>query len=942
MPSIPERNEHHLLVERTALLESAADGIYAIDLSGLCTFINRAAAEMLGYSVEECLGRNMHDLIHHHKSSGAVYKAEECPIYQTFVTGRGASVSDEVAWRKDGTEVPVEYSVEPVLIDGRAEAAVVNMRDVTDRKRAQHRLELQYGVSRVLAGAPDLERASMALLAEIGSSLGWKFGTLWIADEKDGILRCDRIWQSPSRDYSSFSAATCELTLKRGEGLPGMVWDSAEPLWFEDIAATGYPRSEAAREANLHGAFAFPITAGTRVLGVIDFFSARRGVPDAGLLLTTAALGRQIGQFMERKLAEKHLLASEARNRAILETAIDCIIGIDQETRVVEFNPAAERTFGYTRAEALGEQISRLIIPPSLREAHLRGMAKYLETGEGPILGKRIEIVAMRSDGTEFPIELAVTRIPAEGPPFFTAYIRDITERKQAREELQQAKEVAELANQAKSDFLASMSHELRTPLNAIIGYSEMLQEESEALGAGSLNSDLRKIHSAGRHLLGLINDVLDLSKIEAGKMDLFLESFELDALVSEVAGTVAPLMEKNGNQFKVEVDADVGAVYADLSKLRQSLFNLVANAAKFTEKGFVSLRVSHEAANDEVVFRISDTGIGITPEQMDRLFRPFQQGDSSTSRRFGGTGLGLVLTRRFCEMMGGEVTVESRDGEGSTFTIRIPRRVPDIVEARPLSVEGVTKGLVLIIDDDPVSSDLMHRLLTREGFDTRRAPNGEEGIEMARAHRPDAITLDVIMPRMDGWAVLAALKADPELCDIPVVMLTMVDNRNLGYALGASEYLVKPVDRDRLNKVLSRYTFQSSPGRVLVIDDDADARDLLRQMLEREKWEVREAANGQQALAELDLVAPDLVLLDLMMPEMDGFEFARAISRSPRWSQVPIIVLTAKDITSEDLARLNGSVDRVLQKGACDADEILEEIRRVVPVRRGAEAPRQ
>ncbi len=938
MASNRESGERRLLIERTALLEATADGIYAIDAAGDCTFINQAAAAMLGFDPDECIGQDMHRLMHHHRPDGSPFPAAECPIYLTVLTGKGAWVDNEIAWRKDGTPISVEYATQPVVIEGRVEGVVVNMRDISERKRVQQRLEVQYAVSQVLATASNLSQAEMnvagqQLLERIGTSLGWVHGTLWILDEAQQRLRCREIWQAPGFHDEGFEQASRDLAVVCGEGLPGQVWETGTPLSLPDIAALDYPRSAAARKADLHGAFAFPIATAHQFFGVIEFFTQLSTSADPELLRSTSALGQQIGQFVKRRRAEAELRASEARHRAVLETALDCIVGMDHEGRIVEWNAAAERTIGHARASVLGKPMAEILIPPSLREAHTRGMAHYLATGHGPILGQRIEIVCMRASGEEFPIELAVTRIPSDGPPLFTAYIRDITERKLAGQELQIAKETAEAANRAKSDFLASMSHELRTPLNAIIGYSEMLQEEAEGLGAASMGSDLRKVHSAGRHLLGLINDLLDLSKIEAGKMELYLETFALDDLIREVAGTVRLLVEKNGNTLEVELAPSLGLIYADLSKVRQSLLNLLSNAAKFTERGSIVLQSLRAETGDDVLLRVVDNGIGISPAQLGQLFQSFRQADSGTSRQFGGTGLGLVLTRRFCEMMGGEVTVDSEVGAGSTFTIRLPRRVsPDGAAGHSSPVlELKRKGTVLIIDDDPVSSDLMQRLLTREGFHAERAASGEEGLRLARAIRPTAITLDVIMPKMDGWAVLTALKADPELCEIPVIMLTMIDNRNLGYALGASDYLIKPVDRERLSAVLNRYRCEVPPCTALVIDDDSDAREILTQMLRREHWHVAEATNGRQALARLDEIQPELIILDLMMPEMDGFEFAHAVSRHPRWSRVPILVLTAKDVTPEDRARLNGSVERVLQKGAYNLDEMLEEIRRVV-----------
>jgi signal transduction histidine kinase/CheY-like chemotaxis protein len=394
--------------------------------------------------------------------------------------------------------------------------------------------------------------------------------------------------------------------------------------------------------------------------------------------------------------------------------------------------------------------------------------------------------------------------------------------------EAQDARATAEEANRAKSQFLANMSHELRTPLNAIIGYSEMLQEEAADLGQANLSPDLEKINTAGRQLLALINDILDLSKIEAGRMELYLETFELSTMLQDVEATIRPLLEKNANTLVVHRPDNLGAMRADLTKVRQSLFNLLSNACKFAQRGTIALDMAREAVDgvDWVTFRVSDTGIGMTPEQLAKLFQPFTQADVSTARLYGGTGLGLTITKRFCQLMGGNIAVESAVGQGSIFTIKLPTEVrdlkahrapPSVPKAGPLSAGGPT---VLVIDDDPMVHDLMHRSLGKEGFRMAAAASGEEGVRLAKALRPAVITLDVLMPSMDGWAVLTTLKADPDLVDIPVLMLTIVDDKNLGYALGASAYLTKPIDRDRLLAILKKYRWEvpSCPNHVTTL----------------------------------------------------------------------------------------------------------------------------
>jgi signal transduction histidine kinase/CheY-like chemotaxis protein len=507
----------------------------------------------------------------------------------------------------------------------------------------------------------------------------------------------------------------------------------------------------------------------------------------------------------------------------------------------------------------------------------------------------------------------------------------------------------ADAANEAKSRFLANMSHELRTPLNAIIGYSEMLQEDAGSLGDPRFVDDLQRIQSAGKHLLTLINDILDLAKIEAGKTDLYLESFDLAAVVDEAVATVAPLAAQNGNELLVEKGPQLGCVRADLTKLRQALFNLLSNAAKFTHNGRIRLSAQRrdEGGSDWIVLSVADTGIGMTPEQVAGLFEAFAQADASTTRKYGGTGLGLAITRRFCRMMGGDVTVESEPGKGSTFTIRVPALMAqsEAQEASKAIAAQATRlapapdelppdaPAILVIDDDPLVHDLLRRTLSREGFRVEAASSGDAGIAFARRVRPAAITLDVLMPRKDGWAVLAELKADPGLSAIPVIMLTILDSRRQAFALGAADYLVKPVDSDRLVASIRRYMNDRPGGEVLVVENEPAIRELERRALQRAGWRVREAGNGREALDRLSEQHPDLILLDLMMPEMDGFELLVELHAHPVWRQIPVVVLTAKELTSEERAMLARRTSRVLDKNACDLSEMVSVVRKVTAV---------
>ncbi|MGD0281629.1 MAG: response regulator [Dissulfurispiraceae bacterium] len=524
-----------------------------------------------------------------------------------------------------------------------------------------------------------------------------------------------------------------------------------------------------------------------------------------------------------------------------------------------------------------------------------------------------------------------------------------IIERTTGIEKLREARIAADSANRAKSTFLANMSHELRTPMNAIIGYSEMLVEEAEDLGQQEFVDDLNKINSAGKHLLALINDILDFSKIEAGKIELYLETFDVAQMIHDVATTISPLVEKNANKLQVGCPADIGPMYADLTKVRQALFNLLSNACKFTKNGTVSVDVSRLSGQDgdpgQLVFTVSDTGIGMTPEQKIKLFQAFTQGDASTTRQYGGTGLGLSISRHFCQMMGGDITVESEPGKGSSFIIRLPaevsvdsgKQLEDIAGTESAIPWGEGAKSVLIIDDDPKARDLLSRSLIKEKYSVACAAGGEEGLKLARQLHPDVIVLDVLMPVMDGWTVLTSIKADPDIADIPVVMLSVLDEENMGFALGASDYLTKPIDRDRLLVVLKKYMHDDKTGSILVVEDDVITREMMTRMLEKEGWVVSTAQNGRVGLEQASAIQPSLILLDLMMPEMDGFQFVEELRSIEALRSIPVVVVTAKDLNPEDRERLKGYVKLIVQKGAYSREDLLGELHKLVGEHTGA-----
>jgi len=592
-----------------------------------------------------------------------------------------------------------------------------------------------------------------------------------------------------------------------------------------------------------------------------------------------------------------------------------------------------------TRYKELFASHADVLIPGTsfetiLRTATERGLIKDAEGRREAWIAERLARhhaasethIQRRSDGRWIQVN---ERKTANGG--VVAIYADITELKHHEAELAEARDAADAANQTKSTFLANMSHELRTPLNAIIGYSEILQEDAADKGDKAAIDDLQQIEGAGRHLLGLINNILDLSKIEAGKMDVFIEPIDIQAMVTEVLSIVRPLADKSENVVEVVCPADIGSFRSDQTKVKQCLLNLMSNANKFTDKGTLTLAVAHEGGS-QVCFRVSDTGVGMTQEQLGRLFEAFSQADASTTKRFGGTGLGLAITKRFCTMLGGDVTVESTPGKGTTFIIRLPDQgvAATAVEAPAPAAAADGRTTVLVVDDDPSVRGLLTKTLEKEGYRVVSAGNGVEALALAREHRPQAITLDVLMPQMDGWSALKEFKADATLRDIPVIMVSVLNERGMAIPLGAADYVTKPVDRQRLAEILREHCADDMrSASILVVEDDTATRELLCHSLTGMGYAAFAAVNGRSGLDWLaGHPAPSLILLDLMMPEMDGFEFLRELRKQPAFFDLPVIVVTAKELTPDDVRILRGQTERIIPKDQSYLTELATAVR--------------
>ena len=598
--------------------------------------------------------------------------------------------------------------------------------------------------------------------------------------------------------------------------------------------------------------------------------------------------------------------------RAMLDGAPIAMAVIAPDGRVLYSNAKHEALYGRTFS-AEGREVVRDVrdfyVNP---EDRARLAEQYRSTG----VMRDAEVHLKRPDGTTFWALLTWQETIWEGEPARVSWLYNISGVKAAEAAAEEARRVAEAASRAKSEFLANMSHELRTPLNAIIGYAQILQEDAQDLGQEAMLPDLKRIEAAGKHLLGLINGILDLSKIEAGRAELYLESVDLAALAQEVTDLIRPLAGQRANTLRLELPEAPGRLRTDLVKLKQSLLNLLSNACKFTEGGTVTLRLAR--AEGELRLSVMDTGIGMTDAQAARLYEPFTQADASTTRQYGGTGLGLAITQRFVTMLGGRITLETAPGKGSTFTLHFPDNADPTPAPRRAQTGAPATGdapVLLLVDDDPEVHDLLGTMLTREGYRVEHVHRGRDAVARALDIRPAAILLDVMMPQVDGWTVLAALKAEAALREVPVVMVSMLDERPLGLSLGAADYLTKPVDRELLAATLRAKLTEGADA--LVVEDQPEEREAVLAALREAGLKARGAASAPEALTILTHNAPPaLLVLDLMLPGMDGFDLLDLLRRERRLKATRLVVITARELTEAERHFLTGEGGTIIAKG--------------------------
>jgi len=766
-------------------------------------------------------------------------------------------------YRRDHSKIWISENVRAIRDrQGKLIGFEGTVQDITQRKRAEDESQLLQCLTLEISAAQHFQTALEIALTKICQFTGWDYGEAWTPTEADCLV-CSSAWYSSIKGLEEFREHSEKMSFSAGIGFPGRVWINQKLEWIWDISLeseANFLRKHLAMECGLRSGLAIPVSADHNVVAIVVFFTRTPNDQDQQLVGLIGAIAMQLGSLMRRKRDEEML--------------------------------------------------------------------------------------------------------------------------RQMNEELATARDRALESNRTKSTFVANMSHELRTPLNAIIGYSEMLQEDSALLGLDTFEQDLQKIHQSGKHLLDLINDILDMTKIEAGKLEVYPDHFDLPKLVWDSVTTIQPLLLKNNNRLDVHCDLDLGSIYADMTRVRQVLLNILSNACKFTKAGLISVNVSRQFISPNLspnlvtreYFKISitDTGIGISPENIQKLFQPFNQVDSSTTRQYGGTGLGLAISNRLCQMMGGSITVKSELGMGSSFMILLPvdHREPVKLEEdfllpldpnitysisdREFAQEHMNEDVleqpsILIIDDDPLIHQFMRSHFGQREILINSAFNGEEGIALAHQIIPTAIILDVQMPEMRGWEVLKELKSQLLTSGIPIILLTIaelpidrevnpfdcpednclsdyVSNSQVGGCeIGANDYLFKPIDRDRLIATIDKYR----PNRqqqfsILIVEDDSNIRAMLRRMLEKENCLVFDAQDGHEALALIPRYQPQLILLDLMMPNVNGFEFIHLLRLRHDRDLIPIVVITAKDLDETDRIRLCGSVQKILQKNNYSYPQLL------------------
>ncbi|HJV09178.1 MAG TPA: response regulator, partial [Acidimicrobiales bacterium] len=896
-----------------------------------------------------------------HAQVGALFGEEEIRLAEFIATLAGTALENAEGFAEVQA---LSRSLERRVEERTTELAEAN-RQLTERSEA---VALLKTIAVATNEASSVEAALQVALDEVCRHTGWPVGHVSrISDDVPVLASPTEIWHldDPER-FADFRRVTESTALGAG-GLPGLVAATRAPAWIPDVMAPAadFPRAHAGVPIGVRAAFAVPLLAGPEVVGVLEFFAPEPAPVDQRLLDLVAQVGNELGRVVERKRAEDALRTSEERTRTILAAANDAFIGMDEDGLITDWNRNAEVTFGWSQAEVIGRPLVELVVPPAFRDAHTEGVRRFLRTGEGPVLGRRIELQALRRDGREFPAELSIWHIDAGKRHLFNAFVQDISERKRTEQALAVARDQAMEASRMKSQFLATMSHEIRTPMNGVIGLAELL-----------LGTDLRPeqrpyaegLRSAGEALLTVINDILDFSKIEAGKLELEDVAFDPRHLAEEAVRLMAPNAHAKGLELLAVCSPAVPpALTGDPGRLRQILVNLISNAVKFTGRGEVVLRVESvgAAAGDwcTVQFDVSDTGIGIDPADHRHILEAFSQADASTTRRYGGTGLGLAICRELAQAMGGSLSLQSQPGEGSTFRVTVPLgRVWEGDEPAPPSplLAGVP---VLVVDDNAASRTALAEQLAAWRMRPALVGDGRTALDRLAGGGFGLAVVDGAMPGMDGLA-LAERVAGP----VKIVLLTTGRPPDAATAarLGIMAAVAKPVGSAELHDALVGVltsdapadrsgsgeqpapagtepaprpsTADSARGRILVVEDNTTNQMVAMGLLARLGYNAEVVSNGRQAVEAVARATYDAVLMDCNMPVMDGYEATAAIRHlegdGPR---TLIVAMTASALVGDRERCLAAGMDDYIAKPVK-----LAELRRVLPgsAAAGAAAP--
>jgi PAS domain S-box-containing protein len=875
------------------ILASIADGVVVADSKGKFLLFNAAAEHVLGIGATEASPDKWSDQYGIYLPDTVTqYPADQLPLVRAM---RGENV-DAIELFIRNPQVPkgrlISINGRPLKsADGSVQGGVVVFHDMTERKRAEDALRQS-------------ERRYHLLFDSNPQPV-------WVYDVKS--LAILDVNHSAVRNYGYSREEFLSLTIK----------DIRPP---QDLPALLESTAKASPDKENVGVWKHRKKGGTLIDVEITSHPLVYGGGDARLVVAT--------DITMRKRAEEALQTSEEKFRSVVQTAHDAIVSADSNGNITDFNRGAEAIFGYSAQEVIGKPLA-VLMPDRFKELHQRGFNRYLETGEARVMGKTVELAAKRKDGTEFPVELSLSSWKARAGLFFTGVLSDITDRKRTEELLRHAKEEAERASKFKDQFLSTMSHELRTPLNAVLGFSDLLSDERY----GSLNDRQQRyvnhIHTGGKHLLRLISDILDLSKIEAGRMELCREDVTVASAFAEVISSLYPLAEKKSQKLLQRVEPSLH-VRADAMRFKQMLMNLAGNAIKFTPEGGRIELAAHQVG-DQVRVEVRDNGPGIPPEQQQRIFEAFFR-LTQTGSATEGTGLGLAITARLVELHGSKLGIESKPGEGACFYFSLP--LITIATDQPTQTSVSTPKArkaprILVIEDNAVTGQLIQSQLTSSGYETLKCAQPERALEIAAEHQPDAITLDLLMQPVHGLEVLLQLKNDPRTSKIPVIVVTVVDQPGIGTALGADEYLIKPVDKVTLLAAVERclrFRGGAAPARtILIVEDDQSTLEMIVELLKGYGYAVSTATDGAQARASVAQSLPELVILDLVLPKMSGFELLAEWRAHPRTADLSVFVLTSKDLTKEEEKYLHAHAESLFRKQNSWQEPLIKQLERVV-----------